>query len=466
MSDPVAFEVRDSRYHPDDLLEVRSRFKHDEDEIGYSAAFRRMADKSQMVVRPQNRSSFRSRLTHTLEVQRIALSIAQVLGNNSPPLVLNQSLVNAIALGHDLGHVPFGHAGEREFRRLFASDILKLCDLAALREKLRICYEEERVEPMFEGEEGQIPEHWLFHHALSSVRLIDRKMQDVTPETRSGILTHSWSPWKPATDVKFGKPLTYEAQAVAIADQVAGINHDTEDILTCRESGYSGSEGAEALHKQVPHFIASGGELRLAKAREIIEDWFLPPDTSASGNGWSRKTRLQRIIADVHVDRARCAGDSDAGAPNPLTCPLTIGVDLQHFLHGYERFIREEIQGKVTWFGIRDAIAESVVRTVYSFFKHYVEDESLKSQVSVELSGAQCEAIRWGREARALVKAYKRSIKDDAYDRDRYYFAVRKSANPDEAEMLCRSLQCLDYVAGMTDGYAMDVHQIALEAFA
>ncbi|MFW5979101.1 MAG: deoxyguanosinetriphosphate triphosphohydrolase [Halanaerobium sp.] len=170
------------RLKKEDDCDIRTIFQHDRDRIIHSKAFRRLKHKTQVFIAPEG-DHYRTRLTHTLEVSQIARTIARALR-------LNEDLVEAIALGHDLGHTPFGHAGE-----------------AALTE--------------ITGEE--------FRHNLQSLRVVDliekkssgSRGLNLSIEVRDGILTHTGDK----------KPLTLEGQIVRIADRIAYINHDIDDAL-------------------------------------------------------------------------------------------------------------------------------------------------------------------------------------------------------------------------------------------
>ena len=156
---------------------VRTVFQRDRDRVVHSKAFRRLKDKTQVFIAPEA-DHFRTRLTHTLEVCQIARTIARGLR-------LNEDLTEAIALGHDLGHTPFGHAGE---------DVLN------------------RVHPRG------------FSHNEQSLRVVDVLESgglNLTWEVRDGVLNH---PWK-------GKPATSEGRCVQLADRIAYVNHDIDDAL-------------------------------------------------------------------------------------------------------------------------------------------------------------------------------------------------------------------------------------------
>lgn len=159
--------------------EIRTCFQRDRDRIIHSQAFRRLKHKTQVFLSPSG-DHYRTRLTHTLEVSQIARTIAKALQ-------LNEDLTEAIALGHDLGHTPFGHAGER------ALD--KLCTCG-------------------------------FKHYEQSVRVVDKLEKDgkglnLTDEVRNGILCHT----------KGEEAYTLEGQIIRIADKIAYINHDIDDAI-------------------------------------------------------------------------------------------------------------------------------------------------------------------------------------------------------------------------------------------
>jgi dGTPase len=172
---------------------LRTCFQVDRDRIVHSKSFRRLKHKTQVLLLPEG-DHYRTRLTHTLEVSQIARTIARCLR-------LNEDLTEAIALGHDLGHTPFGHMGERVLDRISRSS----------------------------GGDG-------FHHARQSLRVVERLEKDgkglnLTEEVRQGILLHS----KGQVDVRqsFGmnRPPTLEAWVVRISDSIAYLNHDLDDAI-------------------------------------------------------------------------------------------------------------------------------------------------------------------------------------------------------------------------------------------
>ncbi len=163
--------------------DVRTCFERDRDRIIHSKSFRRLKDKTQVFISPEG-DHYRTRLTHTLEVSQIARSI-------SVALRLNETLTEAIALGHDLGHTPFGHTGE-----------------AVLDEILR--------NTPLNG----------FEHSAHSLRIVDILERDgkglnLTYEVRNGIINHSTS----------SNPETLEGKVVRFSDKIAYINHDIDDAI-------------------------------------------------------------------------------------------------------------------------------------------------------------------------------------------------------------------------------------------
>ncbi len=167
------------RLKEEESCDIRPCFQRDRDRILHSKSFRRLKDKTQVFLTPEG-DHYRTRLTHTLEVSQNARTIAKALQ-------LNEDLVEAIALGHDLGHTPFGHAGERALNRV--------CEYG-------------------------------FSHSDQSVRTVDVLEKggiglNLTYEVRDGIRNHQTS----------GKPMTLEGKIVRFSDKIAYIHHDMDDAI-------------------------------------------------------------------------------------------------------------------------------------------------------------------------------------------------------------------------------------------
>ena len=160
---------------------IRTDFQRDRDRIIHSKAFRRLMHKTQVFLAPEG-DHYRTRLTHTIEVSQIARTIARGAG-------LNEDLTEAIAMGHDLGHTPFGHSGEAVLAQIYPGG---------------------------------------FKHNVQSLRVVDvlesgsaRRGMNLTQEVRDGILNHTGST----------VPMTLEGQVVKTSDRIAYINHDIDDAI-------------------------------------------------------------------------------------------------------------------------------------------------------------------------------------------------------------------------------------------
>lgn len=187
---PYAVKSRRSRgrLKPEEPCPVRTAFQRDRDRIIHSKAFRRLKHKTQVFIAPLG-DHYVTRLTHTLEVSQLARTIARAIN-------LNEDLTEAISLGHDLGHTPFGHIGEDVLNELY---------------------------------------HQGFRHNEQSLRVVDLLEKDgqglnLTWEVRDGIVSHS----KPEENIfseSGGKVATLEGEVCRIADAIAYINHDIGDAL-------------------------------------------------------------------------------------------------------------------------------------------------------------------------------------------------------------------------------------------
>lgn len=180
---PCAAKSAESRgrVYEEEQCSYRTDFQRDRDRIVHSKAFRRLIHKTQVFIAPED-DHYRTRLTHTLEVAQISRTAARILQ-------YNEDLTEAIALGHDLGHTPFGHAGESVLNRIHPGG---------------------------------------FAHNIQSLRTVDkieetsrRRGLNLTYEVRDGILNHRGS----------GVPVTLEGQIVKICDRIAYVNHDIDDAI-------------------------------------------------------------------------------------------------------------------------------------------------------------------------------------------------------------------------------------------
>ncbi len=220
-----ASKGREREEAPDPL---RTCFQRDRDRIVHSKAFRRLKHKTQVFLAPEG-DHYRVRLTHTLEVAQVARTAARALR-------LNEDLVEAIALGHDLGHTPFGHLGEQALSPFLGRP---------------------------------------FRHAEQSLRVVDHLEREgrglnLTWEVRDGIVNHPWS---------MPPPATLEAQVVRFADRIAYVNHDVDDAIRAgvlteddlpdeavEVLGRTHGERIDTLVNDLVRSSGEGSEVRLSQA--------------------------------------------------------------------------------------------------------------------------------------------------------------------------------------------------------
>lgn len=293
---PFATKSADSKGRERDIpkCDIRTDFQRDRDRIIHSKAFRRLMHKTQVFLSPEA-DHYRTRLTHTLEVTQIARTVARALR-------LNEDLTEAAALGHDLGHTPFGHAGERLLQRAYSP---------------------------------------LFKHNEQSLRVVEKLENNglglnLTAEVRDGILHHTGGS---------GPAATPEGSIILFADRIAYINHDIDDacragiliesdipISLRKELGYTHGERIDTMTKSVvrasmgseiikmePSVAEATAELRAflfeavyknpvakgeeGKAEELLGslyDFFLkhPDKMPAEQKRWLDKEDTARVVCD------------------------------------------------------------------------------------------------------------------------------------------------------------------------
>jgi len=271
---------------------LRTPFQRDRDRIVHSKAFRRLKHKTQVFIAPEG-DHYRTRLTHTLEACGIARTVARALG-------LNEDLTEAVGLGHDLGHPPFGHSGEDALDR-------------ALRDR---------------GEPG-------FKHNEHSLRVVDALERDgaglnLTEPVRDGILNHTGP----------SPPATLEGRIVKLVDRVAYINHDIDDALRAgvlkpadlpREEiellGPTGSARIDTLVRDiVDHSVEAGdivqgddvGGAMLALRDFMFDQVYLGP---AARHEQARVQRTLRGLFDHYMEHPEETpeGDPDADDTQRVT---------------------------------------------------------------------------------------------------------------------------------------------------
>jgi dGTPase len=318
----VASRASRGRLFPESAHAYRTAFQRDRDRIVHSQAFRRLEYKTQVFVHHEG-DHYRNRLTHTLEASQIARTVARALR-------LNEELSEAVVLAHDLGHTPFGHAGERVLAELMKDD----GGFDHNRQSLRIVDLLEERYPEFRG-------------------------LNLTYETREGILKHGchWAHPVPVPD-PVAQP-SLEAQAADAADEIAYLNHDLDDGL---RSGLLRLEALDDLplwrdtRRAVEERLGSAPE-RLLRAQTIlalinrlVTDLV---ETTAS--------RLERVgLPDV--DALRGCPERQVGQ-SPETEKQKL--ELKRFLHD-EMYLHPTVR----------SVSEAASAILVDLFRHYREDPS------------------------------------------------------------------------------------------
>ncbi len=310
------------RAKPEKDDDIRTCFQRDRDRIIHSKAFRRLKHKTQVFLAPRG-DHYRTRLTHVLEVSQISRTIAKALR-------FNEDLVEAIALGHDLGHTPFGHAGE-----------------AILRE----------IHP-----EG-------FDHYKQSLRVVDILEKDgqglnLTLEVRDGILKHSKGKGLIIPENKKSKPITREGEIVRISDIIAYVNHDLDDairagvikitdvpnkIIKIVGDGYS-----KRIDSMVRDVIMTSQESKIALSEEMsfaiysLRD-FLYERVYESDGIIKEFNKAKGILSALyeyyfkHIEEiSKVELPSDAGQKHKIVCDFIAGMTDGFALMTYERLFLPE----------------------------------------------------------------------------------------------------------------------------
>ena len=252
------------RLKDEEECSIRTCFQRDIDRITHSKSFRRLKHKTQVFLQPEG-DHYRTRLTHTLEVSRLARTVARALS-------LNEDLTEAIALGHDLGHTPFGHAGERALNEIYPGG---------------------------------------FKHYEQSLRVVDVLERDgrglnLCYETRMGILNHT-----------IGAPDdTLEATTVRLCDRIAYVNHDLDDsiragILTeedvpARVRENCGDKNSRRINAFISDLIANSGGGKLKMSDEMQETFnifhaFMFSDVYTNPVAKSEENKVKGILGGLYT---------------------------------------------------------------------------------------------------------------------------------------------------------------------
>jgi dGTPase len=306
------------RKFPSKSCIIRTVFQHDRDRILHCKSFRRLKYKTQVFPLPEG-DHYRTRLTHTLEVSQIARTISRAL-------YLNEDLTEAIALGHDLGHTPFGHAGERVLNELVPGG---------------------------------------FHHVQQSLRVVDVLEKDgkglnLTYEVRDGILKHSKGEGGLLTSDPQFCPITLEGQIVRLADVIAYVSHDLDDAI--RGHVISASE----IPEEISDVVGLRHSSRIDLIRESMQEDRCYIRLSAK---MDEAICALRSWLFEHVYRAKCVQVEFDKASHLLRELFLYFFDNENIFlqYGGQRFKDDSLEVSVADFiaGMTDRFALSLYRELF-----------------------------------------------------------------------------------------------------
>lgn len=305
---------------PEDEGEIRTAFQRDRDRIIHSKAFRRLKHKTQVFLAPRG-DHYRTRLTHVLEVAQIARTIARALR-------LNEDLTEAIALGHDLGHTPFGHAGEMMLREIHPGG---------------------------------------FDHFKQSLRVVDFLERDgqglnLTYEVRNGIVKHSKGKGLIIPDKKSERAATLEGQVVRVSDLIAYVNHDLDDALRAevitesdipavavKRLGTTHAKRIDTMVKDLIYRTLSSDLLELRMSDDLSEATyalrdFLYARVYESPVIITEFRKAQKILKDLYAYYLEHIGEISGDIPsekklnkNRMVCDFIAGMTDSFALMTYEK---------------------------------------------------------------------------------------------------------------------------------
>lgn len=289
------------RQFPISYDDTRTEFQRDRDRITHSKSFRRLMHKTQVFLSPEH-DHYRTRLTHTLEVTQIGRTICRSLS-------LNEDLAEAIGLAHDLGHTPFGHAGERVLQRCYSSD---------------------------------------FTHAKQSLRVADKlERLNLTYEVRDGIVMHSGS----------NVAKTLEGRVISFADRIAYINHDIDDALRAgilspemlpgKATDVLGKTHGERINTMIESIVRASGnknditmEANVLEATDALRE-FLFKNVYFNSEAKSEESKAEELVETLY--------NYFASRPEKLPSEFSQTVEQE----GAERAACDYISGMTDRYAIR-----------------------------------------------------------------------------------------------------------------
>lgn len=310
------------RRWPEEPDRFRTAYQRDRDRIIHSSAFRRLQYKTQVFINHEG-DHYRTRLTHTLEVAQIARTAARALR-------LNEDLTEAVALAHDLGHTPFGHAGEEVLDRLMR-------------------------------------DHGGFEHNIQSFRIVDtleRAYPDfsglnLTRESRHGIFAHSSRAGYVPEDLRgLGLP-PLEAQVADISDEIAYSAHDMEDGLSSGLIGVSDLEEAALVRRHWPGSLRAGQHYGRVNVRTLLRG--VIADLAVA-----LVAETERRLGESGIEEP---GRSDRDAPAPPSRLVALPRRQDRELRELKAILHERLyrHPRVT------ATTEAETRRLPELFRHYLE---------------------------------------------------------------------------------------------
>jgi len=435
-------------------------YAQDIDKIVYSNAYKRLALKSQIIIKP-TKDHFRSRLIHTEEVNQIALSLGR-------KLKLNLDLITAIARAHDLGHTPFGHAGERTIQIILERELLTRFGL----------------KPPRSEKEREALRRSIFHHSLNSARMLikEKEFENISTQIIQGVLTHSWSPWKERNNLAV--PPSYEAQVVAIADQIASINHDTEDII----------EGAPYTEYDTERFsraIFDGFKSKYPDSFNRLRNEGIPfiADKPIE-SGYGRNKRVNTFVTEIAKTTLKMIEDNNISQKEQAQVfPLCLSKEWADFLRFYETFIRDLVQEKISWFIARDNMASALISTVFNHLWPRARASGTVTQMTLPIF-AKADLVKARYKEKTEYMDHFVNFFNDHYfnEKDDFNFyeqylkkmaktkdiktwdtnirdLLKKTISPETEKILTRLIAVIDFISGLTDRYCLEIFNEIYQEF-
>ncbi len=319
-SDASFSDESEGRVRSSDADLYRSEYQRDRDKILHTKAFRRLSHKTQVFLAPVG-DHYRTRLTHTLEVAQIARTISRALG-------LNEDLTEAIALGHDLGHTPFGHVGEQA---------------------ISACLARHR------GLDPDLPENQhLYRHNVQSLRVVDviennGKGLNLTAEVRDGIVCHTGAQ----------RAETLEGRIVATADRIAYVNHDIDDAI--RAGVLLESDLPESTHRLL-------GENHSARIQTLVHDMI---ETSVEEDDITMSPVIWDAMMELRAFLFENVYTSDPVMIEVAKAKHLVEDLFDYFVRHYDKVPEEfkEISGGDPLRAVTDHVSGMTDRYAQNFFK-------------------------------------------------------------------------------------------------